>query len=162
MREYKNKLFAILLSVSAVISFTSCEDYEWRQGTMDYLATINAAPNGVIKDYLPIDFNYVRVDGRYNDIDDLRFRGGCIKIAQSPYIYGFTLRLSNSNAYLDVEIRNSLGGTLDDVQTQDFLNAVVEVVRRYGQATIYIEGEADGSARFDLNFYIDIDAYVSY
>ncbi|MFV0536760.1 MAG: hypothetical protein ACK5M3_05220 [Dysgonomonas sp.] len=160
MRRYKNKLFAILLSVLAALSFTSCEDYEWRQGTMDYYATINAAANGVISANLPIDFNSVLVDGRYNDIDDIRFRGGYIKIAPGPYIYGFTLRLSNSNARLDVDIRNSLGGTLDGIQTQDFLDAVVEVVRRNGYATIYVDGEADRYARFDLDFYIDIDAYV--
>lgn len=160
MRRYKSKLFAILLSVSVIISFTSCENYEWRQGTMDYYATINAAPNGVISANLPIDFNNVLVDGRYDDIDDIRFRRGSIKIAPGPYIYGFTLRLSNSDARLDVDIRNSLGGTLDGVQTQDFLNAVVEVVRRNGYATIYVDGDADRSARFDLDFYIDIDAYV--
>ena len=160
MKRYKNKLFAILLSVFALISFSSCENYEWREGTMDYYSTINTTANGVIAANLPIDFNSVLVDGPYNSIDDIRFVGGSIKIEPGPYISGFTLSLSNSNATLNVDIRSGLGGTLNNYQTQNFLNEVVEVVRRNGYATIYVDGLAEPYARFDLDFYIDVDAYV--
>lgn len=142
MKRYKNKLFAILLSVFALVSFTSCEDYGWREGTMDYYSTINAAANGTITANLPIDYNYVLVDGPYNNIDDIRFRGGSIKIFPGSYIYGFTLSLSNSNVTLNVDVDSNSGGVLDGYQTQDFLNAVVEVVRRNGYATIYVDGQA--------------------
>lgn len=162
MKEYKNKLFAILLSLLVVVSFTSCDDYEWREGTMDYYATINAAPNGVIQDDLPINFNYVRVDGSYNRIDDIRFYGGYITVEPKSYIDRFTLSISNSDVYLPVIVQNSVGGKLEGRQVDDFLNAVVEVVRRNGYATIYVDGTAASLARFDLNFFIDIDAYVSY
>ncbi|MDR1706380.1 hypothetical protein [Dysgonomonas sp.] len=160
MRKYKNKLFAILLSIFAAISFTSCDDYEWRQGTMDYYSTINAAANGVISANLPIDFNNVLVDGRYNDIDDIRYRGGKIEINTNDRIGIITLSVSNSNISVDLDVPRG-GGTYIGSRVDDFLNAVVEVVRRNGYATIYVDGRyADRYARFDLDFYIDIDAYV--
>lgn len=162
MKRFKNRLFAVVLSVLAVVSFTSCDDYEWREATMDYYATITAAGNGVVRADLPVDFNWVKVDGRYDYIDDIRFVGGYIEITPGGYVDGFRLRVSDSNAYLDVVVQNSVGGRLDGRQVQDFLNAVVEVVRRNGNATIYVDGNAGRSVRFDLDFYIDIDAYVSY
>jgi len=162
MKKYKNKLFTTILALLAVVSFTSCDDYEWREGTMDYYKTITAAPNGVISENLPIDYNWVSVSGRYDRIDDIRYYGGYITVEPNGYIDRFTLSLSNSDVYLPVIVQNAVGGRLDGRQVDDFLNAIVEVVRRYGYATIYVDGLANSRVKFDLNFYIDIDAYVSY
>jgi hypothetical protein len=161
MRRYKNKLFAATLSILAALSFTSCTDYEWREGTIDYETTITAASNGTIRATLPIDFNWVWVEGRYNRIDDIKYRIGSIEIGTNNPIGVIRLSVSNSNAYVDLDARRG-GGTYRGAQVEDFLNAVVEVVRRNGNATIYVDGRADRLVRFDLNFYIDIDAYVSY
>lgn len=130
---------------------------------MDLKTTITTSPNGVITANLPIGYDWVVVNnGRYDHIDDIRYYGGYITVAPNGYIYGFDLKVSNSNIVLPVDIRSNAGGTLEGTQVDNFLNEVVEVVRRYGYATIYVDGEAAGSVRFDLNFYIDIDAYVRY
>ncbi|MDR1091279.1 MAG: hypothetical protein LBL79_09405, partial [Prevotella sp.] len=134
MKRYKNKLFAIILSVLAAISFTSCEDYEWREATLDYYETINAAPNGVIEADLPVNFNYVLVKGRYNSIDDIRYRGGKIEINTNNRIGIIRLSVSNSNVYVELDVSTG-GGTYNGPRVKDFLYEVVEVVRRYGQAT---------------------------
>ena len=162
MRKYKNKLFAILLSIFAVVSFTSCDDYEWREGTMIRYKTIDASYNGTIIDDIPINYNFVEVDGHYDRLDDIRFHSGHIDIDTRDYIHEFNLTLSNSDAYLPVKVRDNIGGRLEGRQVDDFLNAVVEVVRRNGHATIYVNGVAGNWASFKLNFFIDIDAYVSY
>lgn len=163
MRRYKNKLFAILLSVLAVISFTSCEDYEWREAQLVRYSTITAASNGAIIENIPINFNHIQVNGGYDRIDDIRFYGGQIVINSNNYLGIFRLSISNSNAYLDLDGRRG-GGTFEGARVDDFLYAVVETMRRDGYATIYVDGDgyADRYARFDLNFFIDIDAYVSY
>jgi hypothetical protein len=166
MRRYKNKLFAILVSALAAISFASCVkdyDYEWREGTMDRYATINAASNGTIREILPIDFNYVDVDGYYTDIDDIQYYGGEMEIVSNDRVGIIRLSISNSNTYIDLDARMG-GGSYRGKQVEDFLYAVVETVRRDGYATIYVDGDgyADRYARFDLNLYIDIDAYVRY
>lgn len=163
MRRYKNKLFAILLSIFAVISFTSCEDYEWREAQLVRNSTITAAQNGVIVENIPIDFNHIQVNGGYDRIDDIRFYGGQIEIKTGDRIGILRLSISNSNAYLDLDGRRG-GGIFEGSRVDDFLYAVVETVRRDGYATIYVDGDgyADRYARFDLNFFIDIDAYVSY
>ncbi|GAB6009942.1 hypothetical protein [Dysgonomonas reticulitermitis] len=162
MRRYKNKLFAILLSVLAVISFTSCDGYEWREAQLVRYSTITAASNGAIVENIAVNYDFVEVSGRYDRIDDIRFHGGYIDINTRDYIRGFDLRLSNSDAYLSVDVLNSVGGRLEGRQVNDFLNAVVEVVRRNGYATIYVDGTASNRASFELVFFIDIDAYVSY
>lgn len=163
MRKYRNKLFAILLSVLAALSFTSCDDYEWREAQLIRYSTINAAPNGTITENIPIDFNHVRVNGGYDRIDDIRFYGGQIEIKTDNRVGILRLSISNSNASLDIDGRRG-GGIFEGARVDDFLYAIVETVRRDGYATIYVDGDgyADRYARFDLNFFIDIDAYVSY
>ncbi|MDR1091271.1 MAG: hypothetical protein LBL79_09365, partial [Prevotella sp.] len=89
-------------------------------------------------------------------------RGGEIEINTNDRVGIIRLSVSNSNVYVELDAYGG-GGTYTGSQVEVFLKAVVEVVRRNGYATIYVDGNDAGRyARFDLNFYIDIDAYVSY
>jgi hypothetical protein len=167
MKGYKNKLFASILAIAMLFVFSSCEgyDYKWRDATMDMSAVITASPNGTIRADLPIGYDWVVANGRYNRIDDITYYGGRIEIiTNGNYIDNLYLTLSNSNAVLNIAWKDRRSGTIydDDPYVDDFLYAITEVVRRYGYATIYVNGYSDRSARFELNFMIDINAYVQY
>lgn len=164
MKTNKNKLFALLLGTFILVSFSSCvvDDHEWREGRMDFRSTIYVAGNGIIRSSIITDMNRVETVGSYNTIDDIRFRSGYIDIDSRRYIEGFTLRVSNSDAFLNVSVDGSARIRLEGRQVDDFLNAVVEVVRRNGEAVITVDGSAANNSDFNLNFFIDIDAYVSY
>ncbi|MDU1891570.1 MAG: hypothetical protein E6767_12860 [Dysgonomonas sp.] len=166
MKIYKNKLLTVLLSVFTLVSFTSCEDdYYWTEGTLDYYSTITASPRGIIQDDLTMDYGWVTINGgsKYASPEDIKFVSGYIEIlpyGSSSYIDGFDLTLSNSNAILRVPYNSNGGWELDSPAAQDFMYAIVEVIRKYGRATVYIDGEANNYAKFDLNFIMDIDVYV--
>lgn len=167
MKRLKNKLVATTLFLASIFLFSSCDndDYEWRAGEIYYEASFPVSSTGTFRNSFEIGYDWVEVisGGRYDRIDDIRYRLGRIEILRGSYIDNFTLRLSNSNVELPVRVRNNTGGILYDTDDQvwEFLNAIVEVIRRNGYAVVYIEGYAD-RGRVDLDFIIDVDAYVRY
>ena len=166
MKRFRNKPFATALLLAIILIFSSCDsdDYEWREGDLSYITTI-PVNDGRIRYNFNLGYDLVEVyKGRYDRIDDIAYAYGEINIyTKGNYIDRFTLSLGNSNVTLPVLVRSNRDGVLssdNDYQVDDFLNAVVEVIRRNGYATIYIDGNADG--RFELDFYINVDAYVRY
>lgn len=164
MKSYK--LFAIVFSIAALFAFSSCErdDYFWTDGSLDYTRNVPIAPNGKIADNLYIDYSWVQLNKGYRNvsIEDIKFRGGYIYIKPQIYLNDrLTLRLANSNAFIDFwPVRYPDYIEDDSPEAQDFLNAVVEVMRRNGSATVYVDGYGAGSSSFILDLIMDIDVYV--
>jgi hypothetical protein len=129
---------------------------------MNYRATVNAAPNGVIQNDMTINYNYVLVGGNYSSINDIRYNSGKIEINTNNYLGVLKLKIANSNVLLKLDtLRDGGRYEYEGNEVDDFLYDIVETIRRDGYATIYVEGYADRYAQFDLNFYINIEAYVS-
>lgn len=158
-----HKLGLILLTIVVGLSFTSCEEnFYWTKGTLDYPATITASPSGYIgQDYrITSDWIAVRGGGRYTNIDDFRFLRGSIQLKTYGYIGYVDLRIEGTNYYLPFDVDGQMSIYDESPQAQDFLNALVDQVRRYGYAILMVDGEGASRAQVDLSIMTDLDVYV--
>lgn len=125
---------------------------------------IDASSSGVIRSSLYIDYSDVKVDGiRNSRIEDIEFRNGRIEFRVGyGRINGITrLSLPDSGIYIDLDTRGiSSSGRFEGSQVNDFLYELVEEVRRYGDVTVYIDGTATSLAEFNLDFIINVNAYI--
>lgn len=169
----KNKLCTVLLSLVAVFMFSSCDDKdeEWRVANIDYPASVPVQPNGTIRYSFDIGSEWIDLTAntRYSYIDDFTYRrrgNGFIDIYGGPFIRSLTFRLENSDVALPITINNTEGAWLEDTNSnqrlQYFFNGIVESIWKNGYARIYVEGNADPRAIIDIDFYIELDAYVIY
>lgn len=164
MKRYTKKLFATILTVFALLSFTSCEeDYRWVEGTLDYPANLTIAPSGILKYDIQIDESWVvtRGAGRYPDIRDLQFVRGQVDIYidKNRYIEWLDLTVDGTNVTLPFD---ALSGNITDSSSdaQRFLAAVTDQIRRYGYAVILVDGEGDPRTNLGIDFGMDLDVYV--
>lgn len=166
MVKSKNLHFIVIL-ISLVFTFISCDEDkdEWRSGKITYPATIPVPPSGIVSYTCDIGYEWIKLDGniKNSSLDDFRYvRGGYIDIYSGPYIRTLTFRLENSNVVLPVEVYSDKGGVLEDSkpQVREFLNAIVELIRRNNYARVYVDGNANG--QIEIDFHIYLDAYVIY
>ncbi len=162
MKRLKNKLVATTLLLASIFLFSSCDsdDYEWRRGKLLYEAEVQ------LPDRIDIDFYSVEITsgGRYDRIDEIAYRLGEIEVYGGSYIKGLSLQLMNYNdVYLDLAIESNRGGVFydNDTRVRNFLMAIVDAMNRDGYARIRIDGVAN-SRWVDIDFNIDVDAYVRY
>ena len=166
MVKSKNLHFIVIL-ISLVFTFISCDKDkdEWRSGKITYPATIPVPPSGIVSYTCDIGYEWIKLDGniKNSSLDDFRYvRGGYIDIYGGPYIHTLTFRLENSNVVLSVDVFDNEGGILRDSEPQvrEFLNAIVELIRRNNYARVYVDGNANG--QIEIDFHIYLDAYVIY
>ena len=159
-----HKLGLILLTIVVGLSFTACEtdDYYWTKGSLDYPTTITVPPTNVIaQDYrITSDWISVRGGGRYTNIDDFRFLGGAIQLKMYGYIEYADLSIAGTNYTLPFDINGQLSIYDESQQAQDFLNVLIEQIRRYGYVTLMVDGRGNAGARIDLSIITDLDVYV--
>lgn len=163
MKKYTNRLIVIILTVVALFSFTSCDNHYWTEGFLHYESSATASPAGVIAADLRVDYSWIEIeDVRTSRVEDLKFRGGCIDVSLvSGSIQYFRLSLSDSDAYIDVDMRGITNGRLEGSRVDTFLRSVIEVMKTYGDAVIYVDSStASSRASVYLDFLIDIKAYV--
>ena len=160
MKKYRNKLFATLIAVFAVLSFTSCEvDYRWVAGTIDYPVDMTVSPSGILQYDVRIDESWIvtRGAGRYPDIHDLTFLRGQIDL----YINGggigwIDLRVAGTNEVLPLDLVSN--GQSQAVQR--FLAVMTEEIRRYGVVEILVDGEGRPGTKVGIDFGMDLDVYI--
>lgn len=164
MKRYTKKLFATILTVFALLSFTSCEeDYRWVEGTIDYPANITVAPSRDLHYDIQIDESWIvtRGVGRYPDIRDVQFVRGQIDIYidKNRYIDWLDLTVDGTNVTLPFD---GLAGNITDASSdaQRFLAVVTDRIRRYGYAVILVDGEGDSGTRVGIDFGMDLEVYV--
>lgn len=161
------KKVLVLLLISVL--FISCkdDDDEWRAARVNYEASVPVSPNGIIRNNFDIGSEWVEIAGnqRFDYIDDFRYiGGGYINIYGGPYIRSLTLSLEKSNIGLIVDVNSNNGGILrdSDPKVRNFLAAIVELIRLDGYARVYIDGNADPATIIEMDFRIEMDAYVVY
>lgn len=158
-----HKLGLILLTIIVGLSFSSCdEDYYWTRGTLDYPATITVPPTEIIaQDYtITTDWISVRGGGRFTSIDDFRFLSGAIRLKMFGIVDYVDLRIAGTNYYLPFDVNGQVSIYDESQQAQDFLNALVDRIRRYGYATLKVDGEGASRAQIDLSIMTDLDVYA--
>ena len=147
----------------------SCEEppEEWRWAVINYPASAPVPPGGTVRTSFNIDEEWVEITAnvRYYHITDIKYRrGGYIDIYAGPFIRSLTLSLDNSDAVLPVRI-NSVDGALledNDQKVRYFLNEIMELIRLDGFAKVYIEGNGDPGTIIDIDFVVNLQAYVIY
>lgn len=165
MRKFKNTLFVTVLTVFALLSFTSCEeDYYWAEGTLDYSTDFTVSPSGTLygKDVIDISWVITRSAGRYPEIHDLTFLVGQIDIYVEGGSMGWLdLRIGGTNEVLPFDELSFNSHTTDKSQAaQRFLAIMTEEIRRYGSVEIVVEGEGRPRTKVGIDFGMDLDVYI--
>ncbi|GAB6120915.1 hypothetical protein [Dysgonomonas termitidis] len=163
----KNIFVAVLFSIVALVSFSSCETdhYYWDRGRLDYVAELRVPTNNTFQTSFRIYENDIRLRGydRYVEIHDLKFISGYsdIYVYTTGYIDWMDLRVDGTNAVLQYDIIY-LGYPVQDEteKAQYFLNAMTEQIRRYGYATIIVEGKGKMNSDYDIEIGVDLDIYI--
>ncbi|MDR2950379.1 MAG: hypothetical protein LBV71_14400 [Prevotella sp.] len=159
MKLYKNKLFAVILTVVAVVTFSSCssdDDYEWRRGTLnlstefdkDPIYTDNKGRFSFSYDLRAEDIG--GIDARRLDIVDVRsIESEVFLFYGELFVAGdhVNIRLSadgvNSRT-LRMIVDNDKEAKVIDADyhlLQEFMSDMAYNLARRGQLNFYIDGE---------------------
>lgn len=171
MKNYKNKLFAVLFSVFALVSFTSCEDDDYivRTGLYcQFLSTSDSRGYFASEGGGDYTFNNIPDIGRNPDIREFIYNGTVISIT-GDIQPGDVIR----DLYIDVEglgefryaktipvrYRNELieYDTYDDPEFYDFMSDAMYHFYRNGWINILVSGYiTDRSGTAIRNVRMDI------
>lgn len=169
MRRYKNKLFAILLSVLAVISFTSCENDDYLVSTtLDFETEVPIMSNGRFNKTIRVDESLIKdfKPGR-EDLLDINTLNSWLTISSMLREDRVTLSLvadgNISYEFRDVISPNSKGEyVIEDNGFYNFMIDVIDIIRARGYVDITIFGTSnigDGGPLL-FTFENNIDIYV--
>jgi len=186
MKRFKNKLFAVLFAVTALVAFSSCEsdDYEWLRGTLN-LSTVNDADPIYTYEGGLFSFSYnLRaediggIDARRLDIVDVR--------SYESEVFLFYSNLFRPNDRINIRLRadgvksytlrmivivNDNGDRVAMVIDEDlyllkeFMSSMAYNLARNGQLKFYIDGELLSTSQdtsFDFEVRNDFDFEVRY
>lgn len=150
----------------AVTMFSSCDkdEHEFRKARIIYPATIPVPPTGIVNHSIELGYEWVEVEGGKCKIEDITYRMGSIVILKGSLVRELIFSLKNSDVRFGYTINHDRGTEIDDVEPgiRIFYNEVVELIRRDGYATIYINGYSEPIKPIELDIVFDVDAYVRY
>lgn len=171
MRKYKSNIFAILLGLLTMVSFSSCvNDEDWLSTTLDFETKIQVATNGRFSQTIRVDEYFIKgfSPGRETllDIRTLNSwltvsnmlredRVGLSLVADGNFRYDFDGTISpNSKGEYYIE----------DSRFYNFMVDVIDVMRVKGYVDITILGTSniDDGGPLVFSFGNNIDAYVRY
>ncbi|WP_029904115.1 hypothetical protein [Prevotella sp. 10(H)] len=166
MKKYT--YFAVLFSLVVLFSFSSCskdDHYYWDRGRLDYTAELTVTTNKVFQTSFRVYEDNIRLRGnnRYVEIHDIKFISGYsdIYVYTDGYIDWMDLRVEGTNAKLQYDVIHFDFPVQDETdQAQYFLDMMIEQIRRYGYATIIVDGKGDIDSDYDIEFGVDLDLYV--
>lgn len=188
MKQYKNKLFAVLFAAFALVAFSSCsndDDYEWRRGTLNLSTESDKDPiytdnRGRFSFYYDLRAEDISgIDARRLNIVDVRsyeseiflfygelFRpGDRINIRlEADGVKPCTLRMEVF--YNSVNNDNeAIVVDADYPILQDFMSEMAYNLARRGQLRFYIDGELLNTPQytyFDFEVINDFDFEIRY
>lgn len=182
MRFTKNKLFATILTIVTVVTFSSCttDEYEWRRGTLN-LSTENNSEPVYTDNRGRFSFSYdLRaediggIDTRRVEVVDVRpysseiflFRGELFRPGdlinirlEADGVNPRTLRMIVNNN------RDAMVIDADHPLLQEFMSDMVYILARRGQLNFYIDGELlniPQKTYFDFKAVNEFDFEVRY
>lgn len=172
MRKYKNKLIAIILSVTAILSFSSCEDYDyrWKATTLDFEVDVPINPvNGRFSYPVRIlDTDIADFRPSREDLMDINTLNGWLVISNFARNDRVTLSLIANGGAVRYDHLSVISPDrnneyiIEDDGYFNFMVDVIDIIRRNGYVDITIVGESNIEDVGPLVFAFEnnIDIYI--
>jgi hypothetical protein len=184
MKKNRYKLIVLIFAITAIIFPTPGNSQNhgnghWRTERLDYTFELRATSNNLVRTEFSIDDSTINPNNNSNSgrsrrskrsrrptnnvhapRKDFRFKKGYIEIKTlKGATTGFTtLSLSNSDKEIELDTKALfVGDTYKSKEVDEFLFAMVEVMRKYGNVTVYVDGRATTRAVYNLSFYLDVE-----
>lgn len=169
MKKYRNKLLAVILSVSALLSFSSCEnDYSWVATTLDFEAEVPLRNDGYFNYTIRIlDSDIADYRPSREELVDIRTLDGWLIMSNFKRTDRVSLRLVATGgatydhlSTISPDINNEY--IINDDGYFNFMADAIDMIRRNGYVDITITGESNIRDRGPLVFTFEnnVDIYV--
>lgn len=155
MRSTKNKLFATILTIVTVITFSSCttDDYYWKTGTLDVKFNMNLDRNGYSQAYTTVRIQEIpEVDFSREEIYDLRTNDAWLELSnlkRGDYIERFYINVAGVGTYAyesPISVRSD--GEIITIDDDAYFNFMRNV-----NALLYRNGAVDMRVTFHSRIY---------
>lgn len=171
MKLYKNKLFAVILTVVAVVMFSSCssDDYYWKNGTLDVKFNLNLDRNGYSEAFTTVRISEIpEINLSREDIYDMRTNDAWLEISnlkRGDYIDRFYIDVVGVGTYAyETPISVRSDGeiiTIDDNAYFNFMRNVNNLIYRNGavdmKISFYSRIYDGGPIYFDIQNNLDLE-----
>jgi len=169
MKQLRNKILALSLILFAAFTFSSCDkdEFEWREAELGFKTIVQVPSTGIITHTFTVGQDWIEVmnGGKYIHIEDFTYRKGDIEVYAGPNIDFLSFRLEGvPDVGFDYIIRGNQGDMIKDTKPaiRDFYEAVTEMIRMHGAATIHVGGKSQPYKDITLDILFDLSAYVSF
>lgn len=171
MKLYKNKLFAVILTVFAIVAFSSCssDDYYWRTGTLNVEFDLGLDRNGYSEVYTTVYIDEIpQFNPSRDDLTDLRTNDAWLSISgllQGDIINRFYIDVVGVGTYAyetPISIRQD-GQVIeiDDTAYFNFMRNVNNLLFRNGSVdmkiTFYSKIYDGGPVYFDIKNNLELE-----
>ncbi|NDV79750.1 hypothetical protein [Dysgonomonas sp. 511] len=162
-----NKLLLIALSLSAILSFSSCsDDDEYRIATeLNFETEIGIDYDGYFETTIRVTESYIADfrPGR-EDLLDIETLSSWLKVSHIPNLgrAKFHLIANNNIHYYSTTIAPDYYGEslIDDRDFQYFMIDAIDIIRKKGYVDITIIGESNNGNPLLFTFYNQVDILI--